>query len=55
LRQVLVGWVDPRDVGDVWGDGWLAEAVGFEGVGVIEDGLAVGSDQVVLAVVDAGC
>ena len=34
--------------------GWPAEAVGFEGVGVIEDGLAVGSDGVVVAVVDAG-
>ena len=34
--------------------GWSAEAVGFEGVGVVEDGLAVGADRVVVAVVDVG-
>ena len=34
--------------------GWSSEAVGLEGVGVVEDGLAVGSDGVVVAVVDAG-
>ncbi len=34
--------------------GWSAEAVGFGGVGVVEDGLAVGADGVVVAVVDAG-
>ncbi len=34
--------------------GWLSEAVGFEGVCVVEDGLAVCPDGVVVAVVDAG-
>ena len=34
--------------------GWSAEAVGLEGVGVVEDGLAVCADGVVVAVVDAG-
>ena len=46
--------VDPGDVGDVGCFGWSSEAVGFEGVGVVEDGLAVGADGVVVAVVDAG-
>ncbi len=54
VRQIWFGWVDPGDVGDWWCGGWSAEAVGFEGVGVVEDGLAVGSDGVVVAVVDAG-
>jgi hypothetical protein len=54
VRQVWLGRVDPGDVGDLGCDGWSSEAVGFEGVGVVEDGLAVGSDGVVVAVVDAG-
>ena len=34
--------------------GWSSEAVGLEGVGVVENGLSVRADGVVVAVVDAG-
>ena len=34
--------------------GWSAEAVGLGGVGVVEDGLAMSANGVVVAVVDAG-
>lgn len=54
VRQIWLGLVDPGDVGDLGCFGWSSEAVGFECVGVVEDGLAVGSDGVVVAVVDAG-
>ena len=46
--------VDPGDVGNLGCDGWSAEAVGFVGVGMVEDGLAVLADGVVVAVVNAG-
>ena len=54
VRQIRLGLVDPGDVGDLGCGGWPSEPVGFGGVDVVEDGLAVGSDGVVVAVVDAG-
>src|SRR6478735_8294014 len=54
VRQIWFGLVDPGDVGNLGCDGWSAEAVGFEGVGMVEDGLAVLADGVVVAVVNAG-
>jgi hypothetical protein len=54
LRQIRFGLVDPGDVGHVGYLGWPAEAVGLGGVDVVEDGLAVPADGVVVAVVDTG-
>ena len=54
VRQVWFGWVDPGDVGDLGCLWWSAESVGVGGVGVVEDGLAVCADGVVVAAVDAG-
>ena len=56
VRQIWSGLVDPGDVGDACCDWSPLEAVGFEGVGVVEDGLAVFAIGVVVAVVDVdGC
>ena len=54
VRQVWLGLVDPGDGWDLGCGWWSSEAVWFEGVGVVEHGLAVLADGVVVAVVDAG-
>ncbi len=54
VRQVVGGWVDPGDVGHARCLWWLSESLGLGCVGVVEDGLAVSADGVMVAVVDAG-
>jgi hypothetical protein len=54
MRQIRFGFVDPGDGRHAGCLGWSAEAVGLGRVDVVEDGLAVLADGVVVAVVDAG-